>query len=151
VASAILSRAHELAAAGDALLVEAAGGLLVPYAADFTGADLAQLLGLPILLVARTALGTINHVALSVNELRRRGLPLHGVLLSRTLPTALPHESSNLELITQLTGIVPFGVLPHVPDPTPATLAEALAAAMSAENLERLLAPLTPERAPALG
>lgn len=142
--SQILQRAQELAAAGDALLVEAAGGLLVPYAPGLTGADLAQFLGLPILLVARTALGTVNHVALSVNELRRRGLPLHGLILSRTTPDRGPHETSNLSLIRELTGLEPFGVLPHVPDPTPARLAEALAVALGPDALGRLLAPLTP-------
>jgi dethiobiotin synthetase len=142
----ILERARELAAAGAALLVEAAGGLLVPYAPELTGADLAQLLGLPILLVARTALGTLNHVALTVHELRRRRLPLHGLILSRTTPDHLPHEPWNLPLIRQLTGLDPFGVLPHVPDPTPAKLAEALASALTPDALERLLAPLAPER-----
>jgi dethiobiotin synthetase len=144
----ILQRAQELAATGDALLVEAAGGLLVPYAPDLTGADLAHLLGLPILLVARTALGTINHVALTVNELRRRRLPLHGLILSRTTPHPGPHETTNLSLIRQLTGLDPFGILPHVPDPTPAKLAEALATALTPDALERLMAPLIPRPSP---
>jgi len=140
----ILERAAELAAAGDALLVEAAGGLLVPYAPDLTGADLAQLLGLPILLVGRTALGTINHVALSVNELRRRGLTLHGLILSQTTPDQHPHEASNLPLIRQLTGVDPFGILPYVAQPTPASLAQALLGALTPEALKRLLAPFSP-------
>jgi dethiobiotin synthase len=50
----IVQRARELTAAGDGLLVEAAGGLLVPYAPGLTGADLAERLGLPVLLVARS-------------------------------------------------------------------------------------------------
>lgn len=140
----ILQRAQQLAAAGDSLLVEAAGGLLVPYAPNLTGADLAHLLGLPILLVARTALGTVNHVALTINELRRRRLPLHGLILSRTTPDPGPHETTNLSLIRQLTALDPFGILPHVPDPTPAKLAEALANALTPEALARLIAPLTP-------
>jgi dethiobiotin synthetase len=148
-AAAILERAAELAAAGDSLLVEAAGGLLVPYAPGLTGADLAQLLGLPVLLVGRTALGTINHVALSTNELRRRGLSLHGVILSQTGPDQQPHEASNLPLIRELTGLEPFGILPYVPDCTPARLAEALAGALTAEALARLLAPFS-AGAPAL-
>ncbi|HET6151233.1 MAG TPA: dethiobiotin synthase [Polyangia bacterium] len=143
-AAGIRERAADLAAAGDALLVEAAGGLLVPYTPGLTGADLAQLLGLPILLVGRTALGTVNHMALSVNEVRRRGLVLHGLILSQTNPDHPPHEASNLPLIRQLTGIDPFGILPHVPGPTPATLATALAGALTRDALARLVAPLAP-------
>jgi dethiobiotin synthetase len=137
----ILDRASELAAAGDGLLVEAAGGLLVPYAPGLTGADLARYLGLPVLLVARAALGTINHTALSVAELRRRHLQIAGVLLVQTQATHEPHEETNAPLIHQLTGLAPLGILPHLPgsDPDPDALASALSQAIGSEPLDRLL------------
>jgi len=145
----ILARARELAAFGDSLVVEAAGGLLVPYAPDLTGADLAHLLELPVLLVARTALGTVNHTALSVNEIRRRNLPLVGIILSQTSPATQPHEDSNIPLIHQLTGVRPLGVLPYVAAPSPDNLAQALADSLSPAALARLLRPLRPNTAPA--
>jgi dethiobiotin synthetase len=141
-ADRILAHAHRLAATGDSLVVEAAGGLLVPYHPTLTGADLAQLLELPVLLVARTALGTVNHTALTVNEIRRRGLALLGIILCQTTPAELPHEHTNIPLIRQLTGIVPLGILPYVSAPTPDTLAAALAGNLPAAALAQLLRPL---------
>ena len=146
--SAILQRADELASAGDGLLVESAGGLLVPYAPDLTGADLAAHLGLPVLLVARAALGTVNHTALSVSELRRRGLEIAGIVLVRTRPDPEPHEDTNAPLIEQLTGLTPLGILPHLPhsqpahwqSPDPDLLAHALEQALGTQALARLLA-----------
>jgi dethiobiotin synthetase len=137
----ILARATELAAAGDGLLVEAAGGLLVPYAPGLTGADLAGHLALPVLLVARSALGTINHTALSVAELRRRQLEIAGVLLVQTEAAHQPHEETNAPLIQQLTGLAPLGILPHLrgSDTDPDALAAALLQSIGPEALDRLL------------
>lgn len=147
----ILQRALALASAGDGLLIEAAGGLLVPYAPGLTGADLAGHLRRPVLLVARAALGTINHTALSVAELRRRYLELAGIILVRTRPEAEPHEATNALLIEQLTGITPLGILPHLRDspsnpsglPDPDQLAQALEQALGSSALARLLARAT--------
>lgn len=65
-----------------AIVVEGAGGLLVPINDDATMLDLMVWLALPIVLVARTALGTINHTLLSLEALRRRGLALHALVLN---------------------------------------------------------------------
>jgi dethiobiotin synthetase len=113
--AALGARAHMLAARGDFLVVEGAGGLLVPYGEGQTTADLAARLGLPLLVVGRTALGTINHVALTLAEAARRGLTVAGTILSRTTPEIAPHESGNLELIAAVTGRRPLGVVAHLP------------------------------------
>src|SRR6185369_3902867 len=66
--------------AGDGpLVVEGAGGVLVPFREDLLAADLFALWGLPVILVARTALGTISHSLMSIEALRARGLTVHGV------------------------------------------------------------------------
>jgi dethiobiotin synthetase len=143
----ILERARHLAARGDGLLVETAGGLLVPYAPGLTGADLAAHLDLPVLLVARTALGTVNHTALSVNELRRRDLRLAGLILVETLADRQPHEPGNSALIEQLTGVRALATLPYLSSPTgasgqppdPDRLARALVRALPDSELARLL------------
>jgi dethiobiotin synthetase len=62
-------------------LVEGAGGLLVPVGPDWTIGDLAAALGLPLLVVARAGLGTVNHTLLTVAEARRLELEVHGVVL----------------------------------------------------------------------
>ena len=140
--------ADRLAARGAGLVVESAGGLLAPYAPGVTGADLAAALGLPILLVARTALGTINHVALTVHELTRRALPLAALILVQTQPDRGPHEPGNLALIEQLTGVRAAGIMGYVAEPTPDALAQALAHAVTDATLRHLLdlagGPLSP-------
>jgi dethiobiotin synthetase len=65
---------------GDApLVVEGAGGVLVPVTPDLLFADLFARWRLPVVLVARTALGTINHSLLSLEALRSRGVAVHGI------------------------------------------------------------------------
>lgn len=61
------------------LVVEGAGGLMVPLTRETTYIDQMSRWGAPVVLCARTALGTINHTLLSVEALRRRSIPLLGV------------------------------------------------------------------------
>jgi dethiobiotin synthetase len=116
-----------------ALLVEAAGGLLVPLAREqgrlFTNLDLARLLGLPVLLVARAGLGTINHCALSAQALRLAGVPVVAIVLNRTSPVDDPALASNARVVAELTGLPILGPTPFVPEPSrrPQALAPALA------------------------
>jgi dethiobiotin synthetase len=131
------------------LIVEGAGGLLVPYAGAGTTADLAARLGLPILLVARTALGTINHTALTLTELQRRRLPVAGLILVQTQAEPLPHEKTNALYIERLTGVRALGTLPYLsPEDrsSPDHLADALAAAVGPAALSLLLESDSPIR-----
>src|SRR5581483_3410020 len=64
----------------DRVIVEGAGGLLVPVAADTTMADLADRLGVGV--VTRPSLGTLNHTALTVEAAAVRGLPVDGLVVS---------------------------------------------------------------------
>lgn len=70
------------ATGGAPLVVEGAGGCLVPLSEDALMVDLIARLGLPALIVARTALGTINHSLLTVEALRGRNIPVAGILFS---------------------------------------------------------------------
>jgi dethiobiotin synthetase len=129
---------------GDFLLVETAGGVLSPYCGAFTAADLAADLGLPVLLVARNGLGPISHTALAIAELRRRALPLLGLILVNTSPALSPDQATNAALIAQQTGLTPLGTLPYVGSSRePSALAAALEAAVDLQALEPLLAALS--------
>jgi dethiobiotin synthetase len=139
---AIVDRARELRQAGDGLLVEGAGGLLAPYAPALTGADIAKALNFPVLVVARASLGTINHTALTVAELRRRGLALFGIILVQTTPQPGPEHASNAPLIEALTGVRPLGTFPYVSSPDADSLADALAATFPRPVLGDLMAAL---------
>ncbi len=102
-----------LAADADVLLVEGAGGLLCPFPDGLSAADVAASLGLPLIVVAKNALGTVNHTLLTLAEIRRRGLPLAGVVLSQTSPQRDASEQDNESLIRD-RGAPPFvATLPH--------------------------------------
>jgi dethiobiotin synthetase len=112
----IVDGARALAARHDAVLVEGAGGILVPLTERETYADLAVALALPVLVVARAGLGTVNHTALTVEALRRRGLAVAGIVLNRTAPDDDPSVSTNAGEIARLTGVPPAALLPFVVD-----------------------------------
>lgn len=138
----IVERAHALAESGDFLLVEGAGGLLVPYVDALTTADLARRLSLPLLIVARTALGTVNHTALTVREAARSGLDIAGVIFNRTIAQPGPHEPGNALLVTTLTGQHVLGTLPFLSTAAradPDLLADALEGSVAEEALSKLL------------
>jgi len=117
---------HEL------VLVEGAGGLLVPIANGFTMADLARDLGLPLLVVARGRLGTVNHTLLTIEVAAGRGLPIAGVVISHG-PIPLSHaDVANLATLRRLLGDGLVGELP--------VLDAAASPPASAIDLDRLLA-----------
>jgi 8-amino-7-oxononanoate synthase len=122
----LLSAARAATEFGDPLVVESAGGLLSPWGAGLTSADFAEAIGFPVLLVAGNSLGTVSDTALSVLEMRRRHLPLVGVVLVNTHPVVTPDQEFNASLIAELTGLSPLGTLPFVPSPSPPLLATAL-------------------------
>jgi dethiobiotin synthetase len=88
--------------AGRLLVVEGAGGLLVPLNDTSYVIDLATELHLPVILVARSTLGTINHTLLSLEALRRRGLPLAGVVVNGP---ETPHNRAAIERYGQVSVI----------------------------------------------
>jgi dethiobiotin synthetase len=100
------------ATAAEVLIVEGAGGLLVPLVADFTMADFAVRFADAVIVVTRPGLGTLNHTALTVEAIRARGLPLAGLLIARWPPHPGVTELTNLERLDRLAPIV--GVVPHV-------------------------------------
>ena len=81
------------------LVVEGAGGLMVPLTDTAYVIDLAAELHLPVILVARSTLGTINHTLLSLEAIRRRGLPLAGVVINGP---ETPHNRAAIERYGQV-------------------------------------------------
>lgn len=73
-------------------LVELAGGLRVPIAAGFTNLELIKQLNWPVVVVARTALGTINHTLLTVERLLSEGCTVAGVILNDGPPALYQHQ-----------------------------------------------------------
>lgn len=81
------------------LVVEGAGGVMVPLNDTARVIDLAEELQLPVILVARSTLGTINHTLLSLEAIRRRGLPLAGVVINGP---ETPHNRAAIERYGQV-------------------------------------------------
>ncbi len=108
-------------------LVEGAGGLLVPFAGDWTFADLARETGLAVLVVVGDKLGCLNHTLLTVRMVNDIGLPLAGVVLHRLVPGTIdPSQDYNEAELRRLLGDHFLGVIPYIEDlDDPAALAAA--------------------------
>ncbi len=109
---AVRSAFATLAARYPMLVVEGAGGLLVPAAKGTCMGDLAAELQLPLLIVSRAVLGTINHTLLTLEAAERRDLPLAGVVISHGNGRLNPADEANLaalrrELGDRLVGEIP--------------------------------------------
>lgn len=105
------------------LVIEGAGGVLVPVTRRHLFADLFAAWRIPVILVARTGLGTINHSLLSIEALRARGVSIHGIAF-----VGDPVEDSEAT-IADIAQVERLGRLPRLAPLTPATLAHAFAAA----------------------
>ncbi|MBO3736018.1 dethiobiotin synthase [Actinoplanes flavus] len=98
----------------DLVLVEGAGGLLVPMGVRPSGeawtfADLATTLGCGMIVVARAGLGTLNHTALTLEALNRRAVPARVILGAWPAEPELVHWANLGELVPHLVGALPAG------------------------------------------
>lgn len=107
---------RELAQHADAMVVEGAGGFLVPLTPEHTGADLAQALGLPVLLVVGLRLGCLNHALLSAEAIRARGLTLAGWVANRIDP-GMAAADENIAFLRQRLGAPLLADIPHSATP----------------------------------
>jgi dethiobiotin synthetase len=116
----VLSAFADLSARHDFVLVEGAGGLRVPISDDVDMADLALALGLPIIVVARAALGTINHTLLTLADAEGRGLELAGVVVSHSSGKLTAADSENFSYLRDRLGERLIGEIPPLgPDEQP--------------------------------
>ncbi|RLM96017.1 dethiobiotin synthase [Haloarcula sp. Atlit-7R] len=108
---AIRDGVADIVAGSETAVVEGIGGLRVPLADGREVIDLVGDVGLPALIVARSGLGTLNHTALTVQALRRRGVPVVGVVLNE-YEGATTAERTNPEVIERMTGCAVWSVPP---------------------------------------
>jgi len=114
----IRSAFDDLARGGRFVLVECAGGAGTPYGPDLVGLDIARLLDLPALLVARAALGTVGQCVVTVRAMAAAGVTCRGVVLVR-LPGMAPgpEDPTNAPLIEAHAQVPVHGILPVLPAP----------------------------------
>lgn len=113
------------------LVVEGAGGLLVPLTRTVLYADVFARWGAPLILCARTGLGTINHTLLSVAAIRARGIPLLGIAFIGDA------HADNPRTIAEFSGVPILGRLPRLDPLDPETLAAAFAAGFDVAAIRR--------------
>ncbi len=137
----IIRAFQELARRHDLVIVEGAGGLLVPIKDDFLMADLILALNLPIVVVARPNLGTINHSLLTLACARHMGIrPLGTVVNGYRSETAGLAEKTSPAIIERLSGVPLLGILPYLPsvDVSTAQLGNLIEVAGQRLDLSRL-------------
>ena len=103
-----------LAQRADAVVVEGAGGFLVPLSDLETGADLAQALALPVVLVVGLRLGCLNHALLTAEAIRARGLTLAGWVANHVDPAMLAQQD-NLAFLRQKIQAPLLAIVPYQP------------------------------------
>lgn len=101
----------------DFIIVEGIGGLLVPLTKDYYVANLIREFQLPIAIVSKSGLGTINHTLLTVDAALIRGFDIRGIIFNR-MPTVnfSMAEITNPKVVHDLTGIPVLGSLPEMED-----------------------------------
>ena len=123
---AILKSFDKLARRHKWMLVEGIGGLLVPICPGYFVADLIKDLGLPVILVSRTHLGTLNHTLLTLWTARERGIGVSGVILNH-MDDGDPSnvEKGQGKLIEEISGIPVMGECPFLGPISPETFSDA--------------------------
>lgn len=122
------------------IIAEGAGGLLVPLAPKYLIADLISELDLPVLVVARAAVGTINHTLLTVKHAQSLGLEVAGIVINNEKPVAESESVSRPEDLSHYTDVPLLGKFPHIDNLDAKTLKTALQ-----KNLNLSLLPLPQE------
>ena len=112
----IVSAYRTLAGQVDNVVVEGAGGFLVPLNESETLADLADALALPVILVVGMRLGCLNHALLTAEAIAARGLTLAGWVANRVEP-AMPVAEENLETLRTRLAAPLLGVVPYLAAP----------------------------------
>jgi len=134
---------RRLRSAHDIMLVEGIGGLLCPVTPKESVADLAKVFGLPLLVVARPVLGTINHTVLTVEAARARGLRVAGIVINRYHHDSVDlAETTNPDEVQRVTGVDVLGLVPDDPktDFRAGVVGEDVLAAARQLPLKKLLA-----------
>jgi dethiobiotin synthetase len=124
----------------DVVVAEGIGGLLVPIAKGYFVLDLARDFGLPIIVVSRPGLGTINHTMLSVNYAIKEGLTVAGIIINYSRPPeGSPAENTNPDVIKKICPVPIIGIFPYLKDLEETTIERAVVKSLNLEILRKYL------------
>ena len=137
--SRILAAYHRLADNYDFIIVEGAGGLMVPLSGGLLVADLVKLLALPLLVVARPDLGTVNHTLLTCFAARQLELDVRGIVVNGFPAEPGLAEATAPHMIDSLSGAPLLGRFPRIDATSPLGVAQGLANWLSGQPSTRIL------------
>ncbi len=130
----------ELSKKYEVVVVEGIGGLLVPIKRDYFVLNLARDFGLPIIVVSRPGLGTINHTMLTVNCAIKEGLTVAGIIINYSQPPKdTPSEKTNPEVIKQISPVPIIGIFPYLEDMERSTIEKAAVKNLDIERIRKYL------------
>ena len=113
--SLILENFRRLQAKHDRMLVEGIGGLLVPLTVNYSVSDLIKDMNLPLIIVSRFSLGTINHTLLTVKAAQETGVEIAGIILNHSEDRSLNEiELGQASLIQELSNVPVLGECPFI-------------------------------------
>jgi dethiobiotin synthetase len=105
----------ELKKTAEKVIIEGAGGFLVPLSSQYDGADLARILNLPVILVVGLRLGCLNHALLTAQAVKASGLQLGGWVANGIDPQMLA-QKDNIQALKQRLDCPLLGIIPFVKD-----------------------------------
>lgn len=111
--NSLIQQAQKIIAEHEFTIIEGAGGLMVPLAGGFLMADFARALELPLLVVCRPSLGTINHTLLTLFSARNLDLPIAGYMINNMPEVKTAAEETVAHTLASLTTDELLGVLNH--------------------------------------
>ncbi len=115
--SAILEKFKILQSRHKMMLVEGIGGLLVPITRNFNVADLVLEIGLPLIIVSRLRVGTLNHTLLTVNAAKQYGIKIKGIILNQQESGELSDvEKQQGKLMEEFSNLPILGTCPYIED-----------------------------------
>jgi dethiobiotin synthetase len=133
----VIERAYAaLRRVADAVVVEGAGGFLVPLGPQTDFGDLARRLGLPVILVVGMRLGCLNHALLTAEAVQARGLPLAGWVANHIDP-AMAEQDANVAALAARLGAPLLARIPPLAAPDPLRIAAQLDLSLIAAQLPR--------------
>lgn len=131
----VFTRLQDLAKRHSFLIVEGIGGVMVPITpSEFVG-DFAKRIGLPIIIVSRPCVGTLNHTLLTVMACRRFGLDIKGIIVNDMPKSPRIMEKSAPEMLERLACVQVLGTLPHMKNPTHTSVAKTIERNIDLEKL----------------
>ncbi|MCS0823949.1 dethiobiotin synthase [Cytobacillus firmus] len=117
----IIEHYEQLSEDNDFVLMEGAGGVIVPLRDDgYNMLNLMKDLDVPVVIVARTGVGTINHTTLTAERLIQEGVDVKGIIMNQMSIGDTKIEQDNIQMIELMTKLPVIGMIPYLENPSSA-------------------------------